>query len=212
MRFKRPFLLCLALFFTLAVDAFASTLRDEDLMCNSHWAIRHNAIVGTVDLNSFTFPEIKPIKEGHYDLASASGEQLQQIATSVIQPYIDKKLSITVNDKTYPIRVTKLVMSGNGAVVIWLSANNVSFGMPVNHVKIVYSLLFEETENLHSNLAAGYLSDATGDALQLVFDLSHPEFQSTFDALHTVWQFSVKRGASAAATAQKRSQEVGSSN
>ena len=34
-------------------------------------------------------------------------EQLQQIATDIIQPYIYKNLSVSVDDKTYPVKLEK---------------------------------------------------------------------------------------------------------
>jgi hypothetical protein len=150
--------------------------------------------------------------DGHYNLASLSDEQLQQLAISVIQPYLEKRLSVTVNDKRYSLKVSKLVRASDGVYTIWLSADHVGFNKPVNDVRIVYSLLFDETKGLHVNLASGYVSDAPEEALQQVFDVSHPEFQIRFDSENTVWQFSIKCNASAVTTAQESSQEARSSN
>jgi hydrogenase/urease accessory protein HupE len=178
-------------------------------MGGSRWSFSKHAISSFVDLKTPVFSEIKPIKEGHYDLASASDEQLQKIATGVIQPYINKKISITVNDKTYPIKVNKIIRGGgNDIYTIWISVDHVDFNKPVNEVKIVYSLLFEETDNQHVNLAFGYLSDATGDALQQVFDLSHPVFQTTFDANDTVWHVSVEGVAPMPTVAEKNANSI----
>src|ERR1700690_3332692 len=157
----------------------------------SRWCFGKNNVVGNIDLKPSLFAEIKGIKEGHYNLDSLSNAQLQTIATDVIQPYINKKLSITVDDKTYPVKVIKIVNT-ESLFTIWLSVDNVSFNDPANSVKIVYSLLFEETNNAHINLAYGYLSDATGDALQKVFDFSQPAFQTTFDSKAPAWEVSIK--------------------
>jgi len=157
----------------------------------SRWCFGKNNIVGNIDLRSSLFAEIKGIKEGHYDLDSISDKQLQQIASDILQPYIDKKLSITVDDKTYPVKVNKVVRNENNTYTIWLSVDNITFKNPVNPVRIDYTLLFEETNNAHVNLAYGYLSDATGDALQKVFDFSPAVMQNTFDYKAPIWEFSI---------------------
>src|SRR5208283_2000257 len=109
----------------------------------SRWCFGSNHIVGNLDLKPPLLMEIKGIKEGHYNLDSISDEQLRQIAADIIQPYINKKLSITVNDKTYPVKVNKVVRNG-GLFTIWLSADNISFKNPVNPVRIDYTVLFED--------------------------------------------------------------------
>src|SRR5208283_2979451 len=154
----------------------------------------------------------KGIKEGHYNLDSISDEQLRQIAVDVIQPYINKKLFITVGDKTYPAKANKIVKNENNLFIIWLSIDNVSFSLPENQVKIVYSLLFEETKNEHINLAYGYLTDATGDALQKVFNDSSPSFQTTFDANNRVWQLSIKGPVKVPAAEHKNESPAASSS
>jgi hypothetical protein len=73
-----------------------------------------------------------------------------------------------------------------------LSANNVRFNHAVNLVKIVYSLLFKETNNDHTNLAFGYVTDAKGAALQKVIDYSPPVFQTTFGSNAAAWEVSIK--------------------
>src|SRR5208337_3941566 len=178
----------------------------------SRWCFGKNNIVGNIDLKIPLLMEIKGIKEGHYNLESISDNQLHQIAADILQPYINKKLSITVDDKKYPVKVTKLVSNENNLYTIWLSVENISFKNPENQVKIVYSLLFEETKNEHINLAYGYLTDATGDALQAVFQGSSPLFQSTFDYNNQVWQLSVKGTANAPAAEHKTESPVASSS
>ncbi len=177
-------------------------------MGGSRWCFGKNNLVGNIDLKPSLFAEIKGIKEGHYDLDSISDKQLQQIATDILQPYINKKLSITVNDKTCPVKVNKVVRNPNNLFTIWLSVDNVSFKNPVNPVRIDYSLLFEETNNAHMNLAYGYLSDATGDALQKVFDFSPAILQTTFDYKAPVWAFSINGAAPAPAPVDKTASPV----
>ena len=172
----------------MTVPVFAHDLP----MGSSRWCFGKDNIVGEIDLKLPLFSEIKEIKAGHYNFDSISDEQLQQISADIIQPYIDKKLSITVNDKKYPIKITKLVQSDNNLFTIQMSVDNVRFHNPENQVKIAYSLLFEETDNAHVNLAFGYLSDARGDALQMVFNNSPSAMQTTFNSSNQVWEFSVK--------------------
>jgi hypothetical protein len=190
------FTLLLAILFSQPLSGFAAedqtmSTRVESLMAGSRWCFAKDNIVGNIDLNQSLLSEIKEIKEGQYNLNSVSGQQLQQIATDIIQPYIDKKLSITVNDKTYPVKVNRIVKNG-GIYTIWLSVDRVSFHSPANQVRIDYRLFFGETDNVHINRAYGYLSDATGAELQKVFDFSQPAFRGTFDFNNRVWQVSIK--------------------
>ena len=170
-----------------AVPVFAHTLP----VGGSRWSFGKNSIVANLDLNSSLLSEIKGIKEGHYNLDSSSDEQLQQIARDILQPYISKKLSLTVDNKTYPLKLNRMVRNGDNLYTIWLSADNVRFKDTSSPVRIHYTLLFEETNNAHVNLAYGYLSDATGDALQSVFDSSPPAFQTTFDSKAPEWELSI---------------------
>jgi len=177
-------------------------------MGGSRWCFGKNNLVADIELKPDLFAEIKGIKEGHYDPNSISDQQMKQIAADILQPYINKKLSITVNDKAYPVKVTRVVRNPNSTYSIWLSADNISFNNPVNPVRINYTLLFEETNNAHLNLAFGYLSDATGDALQKVFDFSQPAFQTTFDSNAPVWSFSINGTAPAPAPVDKAGNPV----
>ena len=63
--------------------------------------------------------------------------------------------------------------------------------------------MFEETYNEHINLAFAYVTDAKGDALQRVFDIIHPNFQTTFDSHNQVWELSIKGPATAAVVEDK---------
>jgi hydrogenase/urease accessory protein HupE len=166
-------------------------------MGGSRWCFGKHTIIGNIDLSSSLLGEIEGIKEGHIDLGSLSDEQLQHIATVILQPYIDKKLSIMVDGRAYPVRITRLARN-SGTYSIWLSADHIGFDEPVNQVRIDYQLLFEETDNTHINLAFGYLSDATGASLQKVFDFSPPAFQTTFDHNAPVWELAINGTAKAA--------------
>ena len=201
---------CRKLFLFVTVLLLLSTVpvSAHDLpLGGSRWCFGKNNIVGNIDLKEPLLLAIKGIKERHYDLDSISDGQLQQIANDVIQPYIDKKLTITVNNRNYPLKVNKIVKNG-GMFTIWLSAEAVSFNRPANAVKIDYKLLFEETNNAHVNLAYGYLSDATGDALQKIFDFSPAVFQNTFDYNAPVWEFSVNGPANVPAPTNKTGHPV----
>jgi hydrogenase/urease accessory protein HupE len=156
----------------------------------SRWCFGKNNIVGNIDMKPPLLMEIKGIKEGNYNLYSVSDEQLQQIVANIIQPYINQKLTIKVNNKACPLKVNRIV-NNNGMFTIWLSADEVDFTNPDNPVNIDYRLLFEE-DSAHVNLAYAYMSDATGAALQKIFDFSPPAFQTRFNANNQVWQFSIK--------------------
>lgn len=175
-------------FLLIAVSVSAHDLT----MGGSRWCFGKNSITANIDLGPSLLAQIQGIKEGQYDLASSSDEQLRQIAADIIQPYINKKLSITVNDAAYPVKVIKLVRNENNLCTLWLSVDAISFKNPENPVKIDYRLLFDETNNSHLNLAYLYFPDATGDARQKVFDFSQPAGQNTFDHNAPVWEVSVK--------------------
>ena len=199
MLYRKGILFVIALFLLMSVPAFAHDLP----IGGSRWSFGNDTILGFIDLKLPLLSEIKVLKEGHYDLESASDEQLRQIASEVLQPYIAKKITVTVNDKIYPLRLDKLVRQGSNVFTLWLSVHNVPFSQPVNAITIAYSLLFEETNNQHINLAYGYVSNATGDALQQVFNISQPQFSTTFDSQSTVWRVSVKGVAVAPTVVQK---------
>jgi hydrogenase/urease accessory protein HupE len=194
----------LLLFVAILVLLIAVPVSAHDLpMGGSRWCFGKNKIIANIDLRMSALAEIKGIKEGHYDLDSLSDKQLQQIAAEILQPYINKKLSITVDNKRYPVKVDKVVRNANNLYTIWLSIDNVSFNSPVNPVRIDYTLLFEETKNAHVNIAYGYLSDATGDALQKIFDFSPAALQKTFDYKAPVWEFSINGPANVPAPKDK---------
>ncbi len=186
MAFRRLYPVFIILFLLAGVQASAHNLP----MGASRWCFGKNTLTVNIDLSASLLGQIKEIKEGHTDLDSLSDEQLQRIASGILQPYIDKKLSLTVDGKAYQLKVTKLVRN-SGTYTIWLSVDHITFDDPVNQVRIDYKVLFEETDNAHINLAFGYLSDATGAALQKVFDFSPPAFQTTFSSNAPVWDLAI---------------------
>jgi hydrogenase/urease accessory protein HupE len=193
MLFKKIVLTVLLLL--MAVPASAHDLP----MGGSRWRFGKDSIIGNIDLTTALMSQIKGIKDGNYELDSSSNDQLQQIAHDVIQPYVNEKLSITVNGKNCPATVDKMERHGASLYTIWLTVNNVGFNQLSNQVTINYRLLFEETNYAHVNIAFAYLSDATGPALQKVFNFAPPAFQTTFDANDPTWQISLKGVAAAPA-------------
>jgi hydrogenase/urease accessory protein HupE len=110
---------------------------------------------------------------------------MHQVVTAVLQPYLNEKLSVTEDGKAYPAKIDRLVKGGD-TYTIWLSVESIPLE-PGRPVTIDYKLLFDETQNTHVNLAYGYVSEATGDALKSVFDFSPPAMQFTFESSAHVW-------------------------
>lgn len=159
----------------------------------SKWRIGKNSIIANIDLNEPLFSDMQGIKERHYNYASGSAQQLQQIATEFIQPYVNKKISVSVNGRKYPVKVNKLVRHDNSIYTIWLSVDHIAFEHPQNVLKIDYRMLFEEIKNNHLNQAYLYKSDAIGDALQKLFD-NHPaegQYDFTYDS--PAWELSITK-------------------
>ena len=166
----------------------------------STWCFGKNTITASLELNSLLFSDIQGIKEGHYNPEASSEEELRHIASSVIQPYIDKKLLITINGKSYPVTVTGLTRNENNLFKIRMSVDNISVNNPANPVKIYYQIFFEETNNAHVNLAYLYLTDAVGDNLQKILDFSQPDGQFSFEKDSRVWGISIQGPATGAAS------------
>ena len=150
----------------------------------SRWCFGRNRIVGNIDMNP---PLLQAIKGMHgLDLVGGlSDEQMPQVVTKVLQPYLDEKLSVAEDGKAYPVKVDRLVSNGD-IYTIWISVDRIPLdqGRPVT---IDYRLLFDETQQAHMNLAYGYVSEATGDALKSVFDFSPPAMQYTFESSAHAW-------------------------
>jgi len=185
-----------ALSVLFAVPAYAH----DATLGGSKWCFGKNRIQAAIELGASLFPEIKGIKEGGYDLRSLSDEQLKRLTAETIEPYIAGRLSVSVNEKVLPVKVTKVVLEGS-LWRIWLSVGDVSFSKPENRVKIEYKLLFEETNNAHINIAYMYQSEAEADALQKVFDYTHPVAQHSFESNARVWELLIKGAANDPAAA-----------
>jgi hydrogenase/urease accessory protein HupE len=197
-----PFSGKLFLFAVTALFIFTTVpVSAHDLaMGGSRWCFGKNGIQAAIELGSGLIAEIKGIKEGGYYLGGGEGvapdlmvtdslidEQLQQMATGIIQPYIDEKLSISINGKVHPVKVNKIAREGI-LWKIWLSVDDISFNKYENKVKIDYQLLFNETDNAHVNVGFLYLYDATADSVQKVFDHDRPSTQTNFDHNATSWE------------------------
>lgn len=180
--------LCTVFLLVAAVPAHSHNLP----LGGSKWCAGKNGIVATIDLNETLFSELRGIKERHYNYASGTDQQLRQIANEFIQPYINKKISVSVNGKAFPVKVDKLVRNDNSTFTIWLSINNVAFDSPQNVLKVNYKMLFEETNNEHVNLAYFYNSDATGEALRKFFDNYPAEGEHNFTPDSPTWEVAVK--------------------
>ncbi|WP_373231447.1 HupE/UreJ family protein [Cohnella sp.] len=156
-------------------------------MGGSKWYLGKNHIQSAIELDSSLFTQIRGIKDGGYDLDSLTNVQLRELTTGIIQPYINEKLSVFVNDQSYPVKVDRLERDG-ALWTIWLGVSDISFDQPYK-VEIDYRLLFEETSNNHVNIAFFYFSDANDD---WVFDHNQPDLQNTFEPGNTVREFSVE--------------------
>lgn len=185
-------LILIASFLLIATPVFAHELN----LGGSKWSIGKDRILFTIELGSSLFPQISGIKELGPDLDSLTGEQLREMASGIIQPYINEKLSVSVNDRSYPVTVDRIEREGT-LWKIWLRIGDISFDQQDNKVKIDYRLLFEETKNDHVNIGYIYFSDTDADSVQKVFDYTHPDLQYTFDSNNTVWELSVKSKAAA---------------
>ncbi|NBD23034.1 HupE/UreJ family protein [Paenibacillus glycinis] len=161
---------------------------------SSKWAFGKDRILSTIELDPELFQQIKGIKELGFDLDHLTDDQLHEMTTKVIQPYINEKLSVSINDRSYPEKVVKIEREGT-TWIIWLKVSDLDFNWQKNKVKIAYHLLFEETNNQHANIGYIYYTDADDDSVQAVFDKTPPDLQNIFDSNNTVWDFSDKTAA-----------------
>jgi len=154
-------------------------------MGGSRWCFGRNRIVANIDLGTALLQAIQGMKEWRAPVDGLPDEQMHQVVTEILQPYLDEKLSVTEDGKTYPVKIDRLVRNGD-IYTIWISVEHIPLA-PERPVTIDYKLLFDETQNAHVNLAYGYLSEATGDALKSVFDFSPPAMQYTFESSAHTW-------------------------
>ncbi|WP_081417655.1 HupE/UreJ family protein [Paenibacillus sp. Soil522] len=185
-------LILIASFLFIASPAFAHELN----LGGSKWVVGKDRILAAIELGPPLFQQIRGIKELGPDLDSLTDEQLREMATGIIQPYINEKLSVSVDDRSYPVKVDKIEREGT-LWKIWLRVSDINFDWQDKKVKIDYRLLFEETKNDHVNIGLVYFSDADDDSVQKLFDYTQPDLQYTLDSKNTVWEFSVQSKAAA---------------
>jgi len=170
---------------------------------SSRWCFGGKRMVANIDLRPTLLSELPGMKSGAYDPNSADEEELRRIASGVVQPYLDRKLSIRVNERSYPVRVDRLVRNNN-LFTVWLAIDHMELRPGANAVQIDYRLLFEETGNTHLNLAYLYFSDATGETLKNLFDFSQPARQYSFEQGAPPWEITVPGGAAVASREGER--------
>ena len=146
-------------------------------MGTSHWTIDRNEIKATLEFGNLSL--IKELGKRSDELYTDSDEQLQQMAVNIIQPYIKKKLFISINDKNYPITVKKLIRSDDNIFTILLSVNSIDFKGQNNLVKIYYYLFFEETSNTHINQARIFLPNSSENGISHLFSSDTPVWEGT---------------------------------
>lgn len=181
----------LALFFLsafLSPPVFAHT----DNMAASSWFFGRDNIVAVIEFGPAVLAEMEGIRGGDCLIETCSEEQLRELVTKVIQPYIDRNLSVSVNDRSYPVKVTRIDRKTPLFWQLWLSVDGVGFNNPVNAVTIDYRLLFEETDDTHINVAYLYRHDGKADAFPEVSEDDVPLAEAMFTASSRVWEFSLE--------------------
>ncbi|MBM7566984.1 HupE/UreJ family protein [Paenibacillus sacheonensis] len=186
-----PLILMFGLFFGGVTPVFAHDM----YLGGSEWAIGKDRILFTIDLDPAILQQIEAIKELG-DLDSLTDEQRRKMETDIVQPYMNEKLSVSVNDRPYPVTVEKMEKEGT-VWRTWMKASDLRLDQQDNKVKINYHLLFEETNNQHVSIGYIYFTDADDDSVKKVFDYSQPDLMHTFDSSHAVWEFSMKSKAAA---------------
>lgn len=158
----------------------------DPTMGYSKWSFDKDSIKATITLDSSMLEMIKEINEGYNNIDSCTASQLQQIAADIIQPYINQKLTISINGKVYPVKVYKLVKGEITFYNILLSVENIDYTSSTNKVKITYSLLFEESGGAHINIASLHLPNSVRDGLEYVFAPGNSSWEGTIDDVVTV--------------------------
>ncbi len=108
---KLASLILIASFLLIATPVYAHDLN----IGGSRWAIGKDRILLAIDLDPSLFQKIKGIKELGLDLDDLKGEQLREMTTGIIQPYINEKLSVSVDGRSYPIKAVKIEREG----ILW---------------------------------------------------------------------------------------------
>jgi hypothetical protein len=125
-------------------------------MGESRWLFGRDSIAIRLELSRSMLARVPALK--------ASGPDISRDA---LQRYIDRKLTLVVNDKACRATVTGVTRGHDPSVFsIALSADGVAFDRPLNTVTVDYRLLFEETQHVHLNAASIYLAHAEPPALE----------------------------------------------
>ncbi len=163
----------------------------------SRWCFGNGWVVVDIDLDSYLIGFIKGIKDGKYNPDAIDPDQLPKIAKDIIQPYINERLHLTINNNPCPLRVIGFTKSQANLYSMRLFADNIKMDKPKNSVKIEYRLLFQETNYAHQNVASMYTADGTVDPAQRFntaqqkFDASFPKWQAIFNPSGPEWEMSI---------------------
>jgi hydrogenase/urease accessory protein HupE len=169
----------------------------NDTMAASRWFIGNDRVVVLMEIGPAVLAQVKGIKEGHYLIETCTDKELQEVVAKVLQPYLEHKLTVSVNSKPYPVKLTRLDRESDLVWKMWLTVDDVAFDKPVNSVAIDYRLLFEETDGAHINLAYLYRFDSTSGALPNISEGAPYLTQNMFAYGSHLWEFSA-RGSGAA--------------
>ncbi len=110
-------------------------------------------LIATLDLKKDLLSKIKGVTEGHYDLGSGSEKELQRLASEVIQPYVNDKLSFSVNGTSYPLKVDRVERNTDTLFTVWLSTGKLELSLPDNRVWIRNRMFFDEVGPGHMDIA-----------------------------------------------------------
>lgn len=189
---KRYFLLALILGAFFMMGSVLPDSKYKTPVGGSQWRVGKTSILANIVLNENLFSDIRGMKEKHGNFATCSNEELKRILVDFIQPYVNKKIKVSVNGKTFPVLAYNLTRSDDSKYTIWLSINDIAFERANNDLKIDYRMLFDELGKDHLNLALLYRSDATGDALQKLFDYTPAAGRNDFTPETPTWELSIK--------------------
>jgi len=197
---KRYFLLILVLCAFFMMGSVLPDSKYQTPLGTSQWRMGGDGILANIVLNEKLFSDIQGMKERHGNFATASNQELGMILTDFIRPYVARKVSVSVNGKRYPVQAYKLTRSDDSKYTIWLSVDGIAFDRADNDVKIGYRMLFDELGKDHLNLAYLYRSEATGDALQKLFDYTPALGSNEFTPENSTWELSFKAPAGVASS------------
>jgi hydrogenase/urease accessory protein HupE len=158
----------------------------------SKWRLGSDRLIATIELKKELLSQIKGVTAGHYDLGSGSEKELQRLASEVIQPYVNDKLSFSVNGTAYPLKVDRIERETDTLFTVWLSTGKLEVTLPDNRVRIGNRMFFDEVGTGHMDVAWFYASNATGDELQKVFNYTLPNERNNFMNDATTWELHVK--------------------